>query len=37
MAGLCHVALEGFPGGRMVSFGVFVGEACPGFVVAWPQ
>ena len=37
LAGLCHVALEGLPGGRMVGFGVFVGEACPRCVVDYPD
>ena len=31
------MVLEGFPGGRMVGFGVFVGEAWPHCIVAGPD
>ena len=31
------MALDGFHGGRTVGFGVFVGEAGPGCVVACPD
>ena len=37
LAGLFHVALEGFCGGRMVGFGIFVGGAWPRCVVAGPD
>ena len=37
LAGLCHVVLEVFPGGWMVGFGVFVGEAWPRCVVVRPD
>ena len=37
LAGLCHMSLESFPGGSMVGFGVFIGEAWPRCVVACPD
>ena len=37
LEGLCHVAREGFRGGRIVGLGVLVGEAWPRCVVAGPD